>query len=179
MAAESCSNTEKVQAFWTLCSAGLHELIQPQPNPVNSLTLTSTPLTGREIAVRGCTSRNNRQQLETYCPKKVCIGWITPHIASKCLLMTTWEKPPKHCSLTWLLDTHGIKRQKVHLMRWVRTHPNQPKSRTGRLPKRGAFPSLSSCWPRHKPSCPKATSILLLPNLPLTPPVVSLPIRSV
>lgn len=131
MAAESCSNTEKVQAFWTLCSAGLHELIQPQPNPVNSLTLTSTPLTGREIAVPGCTSRNNRQQLETSCPKKVCVGWITPHIASKCLLMTTWEKTPKHCSLTWLLDTHGIKRQKVQVIWWGGWGPIRTSQRAG------------------------------------------------
>lgn len=150
-----------------MCSAGLHELIQPQPNPVR-LTLTFTPLTGRKIAVPGCTSRNNRNE-NTVSKGSVHLADYSSHcfLASKHLLITTWDKTPKCCSLTWLLDTnHGIKRQRFRSFDVVGENPSIPAKEQGRkVPKKRCFSvtlTAQSCsyWPRYKPSCLKARSIL-------------------
>lgn len=63
------------------------------------------------------------------------LGWIIPHIASKCLSMRTQEKTPKNHSLTQFLDVCcGIKREcSGPLMRWVGTCPNQQSCRAGRF----------------------------------------------
>lgn len=108
VAAESSSSTVKGPgALVTMLCRPPRGLANHSQILPSSLTPACTPWVGRKVALPGCISRNNRQQLETYCPNKEYVGyWIRwtllssvlqGHIERKhqktavCCLMMLWN----------------------------------------------------------------------------------------